>query len=318
MKDAVPPASPTPLERRVVTCIRTTGLWAPGDTVLVAVSGGMDSVVLLDVLHRTRAAHGGVLQVASCDHGLRDGSSAEVAAVGRMAEERGLPFHALSLGIDLGPDLAARSRNARAAALRSLGTDRIATGHHREDQAETALHHMLRGAGLDGLQAMRALAAPFCRPLLAEPRAALRAHAVDTGLQWVEDPSNPSSLRGRIRALMPQLDQLHGGASAALARTASLLAEDAALIDGVVDGAWGRVSVAGGLSLPALRREPPAIQARLIRRWIAPSGLRLRAEHVRQAVRWIKRPQGRLGLPKGAGLVARDGLLVLLLPDPTA
>ena len=318
MKDAVPPASPTPLERRVVTCIRTTGLWAPGDTVLVAVSGGMDSVVLLDVLHRTRAAHGGVLQVASCDHGLRDGSSAEVAAVGRMAEERGLPFHALSLGIDPGPDLAARSRNARAAALRSLGTDRIATGHHREDQAETVLHHMLRGAGLDGLQAMRALAAPFCRPLLAEPRAALRAHAVDTGLQWVEDPSNPSSLRGRIRALMPQLDQLHGGASAALARTASLLAEDAALIDGVVDGAWGRVSVAGGLSLPALRREPPAIQARLIRRWIAPSGLRLRAEHVRQAVRWIKRPQGRLGLPKGAGLVARDGLLVLLLPDPTA
>lgn len=309
--DAAPPASPSRLERRVLSHIRTAGLWAPGQSVLVAVSGGLDSVVLLDILHRTRGAHGGRLLVASCDHGLRPESASEVTAVRALAAERGVPFTRLALHVPPGPDLAARARDARSAALIGLGTDRVATGHHRDDQAETILHHLLRGAGLDGLQGMQPLAAPLCRPLLQEPRSALREHALVAGLSWVEDPSNASSLRGRIRRLMPELDSLHGGAGAALARSAGLLARDASLLDELTDAAWGRVSLAGGLSLTALRREHPALQARLLRRWLVPSGLRLRAEHIRQALRWIGRPQGRLGLPAGASLVARDGLLVL-------
>jgi len=309
--DAAPSAGPSRLERRVLSHIRTAGLWTAGQSVVIAVSGGLDSVVLLDILHRTRGAHGGRLSVASCDHGLRTESASEVAAVRALAADRGLPFTSLALRVPPGPDLAARARDARAAALIGLGTDRVATGHHRDDQAETVLHHLLRGAGLDGLQGMQPLAAPLCRPLLQEPRSALREHAIVAGLSWVEDPSNASSLRGRIRRLMPELDSLHGGAGAALARSAGLLARDASLLDELTDAAWGRVSLAGGLSLPALRREHPALQARLLRRWIVPSGLRLRAEHVRQALRWIARPQGRLGLPAGASLVARDGLLVL-------
>jgi tRNA(Ile)-lysidine synthase len=305
---------PSPIARRVLAHIRSAALWAPGDAVLVAVSGGLDSVVLLDLLHRTRGGHGGVLSVASCDHGLRPGAAEEVQLVGRLAAERGLPFHALALDIPPGPDLAARARQARAAALRALGGDRVATGHHRDDQAETVLHHLLRGAGLDGLQGMRALAPPFCRPLLREPRSALRAHAEAAGLGWVEDPSNPGSLRGRMRALMPQLDALHGGAGAALARSAGLLARDAALVDALADAAWTRCAVAGGLDLGALRREHPALQARLLRRLLQPVGPRVSAAHIEQALRWIHRPQGRLGLPRGAALVARDGLLLLVPP----
>jgi len=311
MLDAAPPAGPSRLERRVLSHIRTAGLWTSGQSVLVAVSGGLDSVVLLDILHRTRGAHGGRLSVAACDHGLRPESASEVAGVHALAAARGLPFTALALDIPPGPDLAARARDARAAALLGLGTDRVATGHHRDDQAETVLHHLLRGAGLDGLQGMQPLSGPLCRPLLQEPRTALRDHAIAAGLSWVEDPSNATSLRGRIRGLMPELDALHGGAGAALARSATLLARDASLLDQLADAAWVRVSLAGGLSLAALRREHPALQARLLRRWLLPSGLRLRAEHVRHMLRWIARPQGRLGLPAGAGLVARDGLLVL-------
>lgn len=311
MHDAGPPAGPSRLERRVLDHIRTAGLWASGDAVVVAVSGGLDSVVLLDVLHRTAGGHGGRLHVASCDHGLRPEAAAEVRGVAALAHARGLPFTPLRLDIPGGPDLAARARDARRAALVGLGGDRVATGHHRDDQAETVLHHLLRGAGLDGLQGMRSLAAPFCRPLLKEPRAALAGHAERRGLRWAEDPSNPGSLRGRMRSLMPALDALHGGAAPALARSAGLLARDAALLDRLAAEAWGRASVAGGLSLPALRREPPALQGRLLRRLLRPIGPRLRAAHVHHALRWIVRPQGHLGLPGGWALVARDGLLLV-------
>jgi hypothetical protein len=117
-----------------------------------------------------------------------------------------------------------------------------------------------------------------------------------------------------MRALMPQLDALHGGAGAALARSAGLLARDAALVDALADAAWTRCAVAGGLDLGALRREHPALQARLLRRLLQPVGPRVSAAHIEQALRWIHRPQGRLGLPRGAALVARDGLLLLVPP----
>jgi tRNA(Ile)-lysidine synthase len=154
----------------------------------------------------------------------------------------------------------------------------------------------------------------WVRPLLGEPRAALRAHAGAAGLAWIEAPSNPTSLRGRIRALMPALDTLHGGAGAALARTARLLAQDAALIDELADAAWRRCALAGGLDLRGLRAEPPALQARLLRRLLADVPGVVRADHVEAALRWIPLPQGRLGMPAGYGLFARDGLLRVEAP----
>ncbi|MEC7948311.1 MAG: tRNA lysidine(34) synthetase TilS [Myxococcota bacterium] len=314
MDDLGLPAGPSHLERRVLAQIRTAGLWAADQVVVVAVSGGLDSVVLLDVLHRTAGGHGGRLRVASCDHGLRPESAAEVRDVGTLAAQLGLPFTPLRLDVAAGPDLASRCRNARRAALRGLGADRIATGHHQDDQAETVLHHLLRGSGLHGLQGMRALAPPFCRPLLDEPRSALRAYARERSLAWVEDPSNPASLRGRIRAVMPSLDSLHGGAGRALARSAGLLARDAAHLEALTEAAWGRAFAAGGLSLSIFRREPEALQARMLRRLLRPVGPRLRAAHIEQALRWVRRPQGRLGLPGGRALSAQDGLLYLEEP----
>lgn len=295
----------------MLEAIRRERLWAAGQTVAVAVSGGLDSVVLLDVLAATQGAHGGALRVVSIDHGVRPEAAAEVRQVGALAAARRLDFQAVQLDVPAGPDLAARLRAARRAALEATGADRIATGHHRDDQAETVLHHMLRGGGLDGLRGMRWRDGAWVRPLLAEPRDVLEAHARTTGLTWVEDPSNPGSLRGRMRALMPALDALHGGAGAALARAARLLARDAALLDDLAAEAWRRCAVAGGLDLTRLRAEPAALQARLLRRLTADVPGVVRADHIEAALRWIGRPQGRLGLPAGYGLVARDGLLRL-------
>jgi tRNA(Ile)-lysidine synthase len=297
------------LPRRVLEVVRRERLWAPGDRVAVGVSGGLDSTVLIEVLARTVGAHGGRLEVVSVDHGLRAASAAEVVGVGRHAQALGLPFRAVTLDIAPGPDLASRCREARRAALAAGGGDRIATGHHQDDQAETVLHHLLRGAGLDGLQGMRIANGRWVRPLLTTPREMLRMFAHLEALQWVEDPSNAASLRGRMRALMPALDALHGGAGPALARSAGLLAQDAAFVDEQADAAWRRCAVHGGLDLARLRGEPPALQARALRRLILVHLSMVRADHIGAALRWIHRPQGRLGLPGGWGLVVRDGLL---------
>ncbi|RME28565.1 MAG: RNHCP domain-containing protein, partial [Deltaproteobacteria bacterium] len=135
------------LPRRVVEAIRTRGLWAPSARVLVAVSGGLDSTVLLEVLWRTQAAHGGRLEVCAVDHGLRPESAQEVADVLRRCETMGLPGVGVRVDVAPGPNLAARARTARRAALLARGADRIATAHHLDDQAETVLQRLMAGSG---------------------------------------------------------------------------------------------------------------------------------------------------------------------------
>lgn len=120
------------LPARALEAVRRQGLWQPGDRVLVAVSGGLDSTVLLELLWRTQEGHGGRLEVMSLDHGLRPEASQEVATVARHCAMLGVPFHTRRLMIPPGGDLARRARAARQAALLSMGADRIATAHHQD------------------------------------------------------------------------------------------------------------------------------------------------------------------------------------------
>jgi tRNA(Ile)-lysidine synthase len=196
------------LQPRVLESIRRCALWSPGDTVAVAVSGGVDSLVLLHLLHRTVSAHGGTLTVLSADHGLRKESAAEVEGVRAVAQSLDIPFVGVRLNIEPGPNLAERARDARKEALLGLGTDRIATGHHEDDQAETVLYHLLRGSGMRGLRGMQPRDGQWVRPLLFESRAVIQTWAEADGLSWVEDPSNPHSQRGQLRRLMPLLDEV--------------------------------------------------------------------------------------------------------------
>ena len=294
-------------QRRVLDAVQRLRLWQPGDSVCLAVSGGVDSMVLMHVMHRTQGAHGARLSVVSIDHGLRTESAQEVDMVGAAAAALDLPFHAVRLNIGPGPNLAERAREARQNALRARGTDWIATGHHQDDQAETVLFHLLRGSGMRGLMGMRAKSDPWVRPLLFEPRAALQQWAEANGVAWSEDPSNPGSQRGTLRALMPRLDRVHGGASRALARSARLLAREDAWVEALVADEWAELCNASGLDRAALALRHPALQLRLLRRLVAST--RVRAEPLESVVSGALMQGGQLDLGGGLTLVCAAGRL---------
>lgn len=136
-----------PLLQAVAGYAARHGLLSPPPR-YAAVSGGVDSVVLLHAL----VALGQRPEVVSCDHGLRPEAADEVRFVEGLAQGLGLPCHVLRLEVGAGPDLASRARAARYAAWDALPAGDIALGHHQDDQAETVLDHLMRGAGAGGLR----------------------------------------------------------------------------------------------------------------------------------------------------------------------
>ncbi|HET9452082.1 MAG TPA: tRNA lysidine(34) synthetase TilS, partial [Aggregicoccus sp.] len=185
-----------------------------GSSLLLAVSGGADSVALLVGSAQLAPALRLRLEVGTLDHGLRPECGAEVQAVLALAARLGLPAHArtLQLPADV-PALEERARAARYAALEALRAERdlarIATGHTASEQAETLLMRLVRGSALKGARAIHASRGRLVRPLLALPRAALRDFLAEQGVGFHEDPMNadPRFLRARLRhAVLPALD----------------------------------------------------------------------------------------------------------------
>jgi tRNA(Ile)-lysidine synthase len=298
---------PRTLQRRVLDAIQRSRLWAPGETVAVAVSGGLDSTVLLHLLHRTQGAHRGALVVCSIDHGLRPESANEVEGVRQQAGELGLPFQAMRLSLEPGPNLAERARDARRVALESSGADFIATGHHEDDQAETVLFHLLRGSGMRGLRGMQIKNGSWVRPLLFESRETLHSWAMQQALTWVEDPSNAASQRGNLREIMPRLGEIHGGAGRALSRSARLLAREDEWLTSLADAAWESLHSERGLDRHGLALLHPALQLRLLRR-LVPDGS-VRAEPLESVVDGALSGSGTLDLGRGITLVCSSGHL---------
>ncbi|MBS2020299.1 MAG: tRNA lysidine(34) synthetase TilS [Deltaproteobacteria bacterium] len=195
-----------------------------GSTLLVAVSGGADSMVLLHVLARLAPSFGITLRAHGVDHGLRPEASAELDAAEGFARSLEVPFGRSTAEVARGGNLQARARNARHALLRAAavreGARAIATAHHADDRAETVLMRLMRGAGARGLGVLppRAPAATseieLVRPLLRARRAAVRAHAARHGIPFADDPSNadPRYLRARVRQdVLPVLERLAPG-----------------------------------------------------------------------------------------------------------
>ncbi|MFY7745151.1 MAG: tRNA lysidine(34) synthetase TilS [Erythrobacter sp.] len=182
----------------------------------LAVSGGPDSLALLLLASE---ALPGQIAVASIDHGLRPEAAGEVALVGRIAGERGIPFAALKVSLAPG-NLQAEARAARYAALAcwadETGLGAIATAHHADDQAETLLMRLNRGSGLAGLAGVRPRGriegseTLLLRPLLDWRKAELVAVVTEAGITPAEDPSNtnPAFDRARLRAALAQADWL--------------------------------------------------------------------------------------------------------------
>ncbi len=234
-------ADPT-VRRRVLRAIREAGPWGLGDLVVVAVSGGADSLCLLDVLDGLETAPGLRLHVAHLDHGLRPESSLDAAAVAAEAGRRGLPYTVErhrppdDRARRLGPEGAARA--VRYAFLRDVkereGARYIATGHTRDDQAETMLLHLARGSGLAGAAGIRPVQGDLWRPLLAVSRHQTAAYCTARDLAPRHDPSNDDLAfsRNKVRhTVLPALETVQHAARANLARAAGLLAADLALVE---------------------------------------------------------------------------------------
>jgi tRNA(Ile)-lysidine synthase len=204
-----------------------------GERVLVAVSGGADSVALLHVLHELRSPLGLALGCVHVDHGLRPEAEADAEFVRRCCAELDVPFHLERVAVRRAAPwegLEAEARRVRYAALesraRAVGATRIATAHTADDQAETVLMRLLQGAGPRGLGGIAPSRGPLIRPLLDTPRAEVMAHLRSRGLRWVEDATNRDVrfLRNRIRReVLPLLVETVGPhVVSALCRSAAL------------------------------------------------------------------------------------------------
>ena len=199
----------------------------PGTEVDCAVSGGPDSTALLVL-----AVEAGLVATAwHVDHGLRSGSSAEGAMVARLAAGLGATARCMEATVDDGPNLEARARDARRAVL----PPGVLTGHTADDQAETVLVNLLRGAGVPGAAG---IGSPERRPLLALRRRETRALCEDLGIQPLADPMNddPRFVRNRIRhEVLPLLADVSGrDPIPLLARHAMRAAEATHLLSGLV------------------------------------------------------------------------------------
>jgi tRNA(Ile)-lysidine synthase len=224
----------------------------------LAVSGGPDSLALLVL-----AASAGLDAVAiHVDHGLRAGSEAEAEVVAAAAARYGVGFEARSVAVEPGPDLEARARLAR---YREL-PDGVFTGHTMDDQAETVVLALLRGAALDGLSGMRPEPqGRVRRPLLELRRAETAALCAREGLVPVQDPSNANSRfrRNRVRAeLLPIMSEVaERDVVPVLARQAELLGADAEFLEGLS-------SDLDATDARALRSAPLPLARRAVRRWL--------------------------------------------------
>ena len=247
----------------------------PGATVMVACSGGADSLALLaaTVFEGHKEAHR-IIGV-TVDHGLQDGSAERAAAVSEQMRSLGVYESAVAtVDVDapgLGPEAAARE--ARYSVLGELaerfGTEVVLLGHTMDDQAETVLLGLARGSGARSLAGMRAGFERFRRPLLGVTRTDTETACLVEGIEWWTDPHNsdPRFTRSRVRTVvLPMLEQELGpGVSAALARTAELLREDADALDDEAERRLPELRTSDGIEATGAAALVAAIRHRVIR-----------------------------------------------------
>ncbi|MBQ1080189.1 tRNA lysidine(34) synthetase TilS [Nocardiopsis sp. B62] len=286
-----------------------------GTTVLVACSGGADSLALAGALAfeapRAGVRAGGV----TVDHGLQEGSGERAETVAKVLDGLGLdPVRAVPVrvGGSGGPEAAARRAryDALDAVVDELRPAVVLLGHTLDDQAETVLLGLARGSGARSLAGMARRTGAYLRPLLDLDRATVREACSLEGLSPWEDPHNhdPRFARSRVRhEALPALETALGpGVASALARTAALLRSDADTLDALAGALHERAREGGGpgLAVEPLERAEPSLRTRVLRRAALESGCpasALNARHVRELDRLVTewRGQAHIDLPGG-------------------
>lgn len=269
----------TEFVEQVLLTVRRHGMLAGGETVLVGVSGGADSVALLHALVALRPRLNLSLHVLHVHHGLRPEADAEAAFVESLAPRLDVPVRVERVRVrsEPGESLEARARTARYAAFgrwaRALGAVRVALGHTADDQAETVLMRLCQGAGPRGLAGIPPLRGRFIRPLIETRRHAIEAELRRVGLTWVEDPSNRDLkfFRNRIRhELLPFLaSQYNPRIVEALCRAGALAREAVREVEVIARREVDRLAETddGGLVFPrgALKALGPGIGEEVLR-----------------------------------------------------
>lgn len=296
----------------------------PGGTVMVACSGGADSLALLAAT--VFEGHKESLRVVgvTVDHGLQDGSAERAAAVADQMRALGVDESAVAtVTVDapgMGPEAAARE--ARYGVLGELAerfdAELVLLGHTLDDQAETVLLGLTRGSGARSLAGMRPGFDRFRRPLLGVTRVDTETACTVDGITWWTDPHNadPRFTRSRVRTtVLPMLErELGPGVAAALARTADLLREDAEALDEQAKACFRDLGGPDGLRVPDLHDLPAAIRHRVVRLAAVEAGAipsELTRSHVLAVVEVVLGPDGgkQIQLPGHVTAYREGGLL---------
>jgi tRNA(Ile)-lysidine synthase len=318
--------------RTVINCVTRFVAGLPdvrGQRILLALSGGADSVALFHALMALRRKFGFELAAAHLNHNLRGAESdRDESFVGELCARHGVELTVeRAHGLNLEPgNLEARARAARrqfltrAAAL--TNSRYIAMAHQADDQAETVMLRLLRGSGVTGLGAMAEVEGTVIRPLLQVPRSALRAYLAELGERFVEDSSNQSLRydRNRVRHhLMPLMEREYApGLRQRLVEMAAEMRRVDDLLATLAAGSMGEcLNPDGSLDVVALRRVHPAVLAAVMRRFVAARAGDLwgfERSHI-EALRKLcikDAPNGEIVLPSGWRAKRRYGKLLLV------
>ena len=278
LASAIASATPVKLPTRVASAISLHRIFEPGERVVVAVSGGPDSLALLSVLREILPAVPLHLTVAHFDHGWRSDSADDCQFVASTTKEWGFDFHSKRASATA-PHTENAARAARYAFLRETArrtnSTAIALGHTQDDQVETLLLHLLRGSGSRGLSAMRRRDGDLARPLLDISRREIEEYLRRLHLAPRRDPTNddPRFTRNRLRQqLLPAMDAFEPAARELLARTADILGEEDHYLEEQVSTVPEDIAANIAANREAFAKLPPALQRRLIRRLIPEAG----------------------------------------------
>jgi tRNA(Ile)-lysidine synthase len=309
------------LHRSVARALVEAGIPAPGEPTLIvaALSGGPDSVALVDVLATLGSQRGFEVMAAHFDHGLRPDSAQDRAFCEDLCRRLGIPLRSGTGDVrgqarDEGEGIEQAGRRQRYAFLRavqaSLGAGAIAVGHTGDDQAETLLLHLLRGSGRPGLSGMRLFRDGVLRPMLRSSRSAVVDHLRRRGLEWLEDPSNRDLgfARNRVRhELLPYLEgRFNPRVRSRLVDLAEILAGEEDLLDELTEAGKTRAVACDRegvtVSRTALRGLPLPLARRVVRAALEEAGgvRGVRARHVSRILDLSRHPQAsgrRLPLP---------------------
>lgn len=291
--------------------VRATGLLPTGSPVVVLLSGGRDSVCLLDMA--VRLSGPGAVSALHADYGLREGSADDAAHCGALCKELGVELVVeRARRPDAAGNLQAWARDVRLAAGARVAAKRgarMATGHTATDQAETVLYRLAASPGRRALLGMADSEGSAVRPLLTLTREETGVYCEARELAWREDPTNASGnfARNRARArLVPALRELHPSAEANVIRTAQLLRDEAAVLDEVVDTALGGRDE---IAIDRLEALPPALARLVLRRLAEDATGVLCARSADRVADVFAVGDGALDLGDGARAVVTGGVL---------